>query len=142
MLRTTFLSCVGLSIVALSACREPGVSWTQTVEPITVQAPAEGAGMNAAALQLFTSRCAPCHGSEGRGDGVAAPALNPHPQNFHDATWQASITDANIERAIREGGEAVGKSPLMPSNPDLVDQPQMIRALRTYIRSFRNVASR
>ena len=85
---------------------------------------------------MFATRCVPCHGATGHGDGIAAAALTPHPRNFSDATWQASLTDASIERVIREGGEAVGKSALMPANPDLAPRPEILAALRAYVRTF------
>jgi high-affinity iron transporter len=33
---------------------------------------------------LYQAHCAACHGSDGRGDGPRAAALNPSPINFHD----------------------------------------------------------
>ena len=89
------------------------------------------------ARQIFGSRCTPCHGASGGGDGVAAVALNPRPRNFHDGAWQTSVTDAQIETAIRQGGAAVGKSAAMPPNPDLNDKPAVVAALRTMIRGWR-----
>jgi mono/diheme cytochrome c family protein len=64
----------------------------------------------AEADQIFVSRCTPCHGSTGGGDGPASASLNPHPRNFHDKTWQASVNDEHIFKIIQYGGAAVGKS--------------------------------
>ena len=100
-------------------------------------APAAPAAPEAEATQIFAGRCSPCHGANGAGDGVAAAALTPRPRNFHDATWQTSVTDAHIEAIIRGGGAAVGKSPVMPGNPDLVGRPAVVVALRTMIRAMR-----
>jgi mono/diheme cytochrome c family protein len=83
---------------------------------------------------LFQSRCAPCHGPEGRGDGSTAANLVPRPRNFHDEAWQRATSDEQIERIIRQGGLAVGKSILMPPNPDL--SADQARALRIYIRDL------
>lgn len=42
----------------------------------------------AAGKQLFQSKCVTCHGTDGKGDGPAAMALDPHPANFTDhARW-------------------------------------------------------
>lgn len=88
-----------------------------------VAAPAADAKVLAAALSpeakkeaedLFSTRCALCHGPNGDGKGPTAAALNPPPRNFHDAAWQ-----------------------LMPPNPDLVGKPA-VQALRAKVRSFRN----
>ena len=100
--------------------------------PIT-QAPSPA---TAEAHDLFVMRCVPCHGATGAGDGIAAAALDPHPRDFRSHEWQASVRDAEIERAIVNGGESVGKSGLMPANPDLQTRPEVVTALRVYIRSL------
>ena len=89
------------------------------------------------AQQLFSTRCTPCHGSQGAGDGVASRGLTPPPRNFQDDHWQESVNDAHIERIIQYGGAAVGKSPGMPPNPDLQAKPEVVAALREHIRGLR-----
>ncbi len=96
---------------------------------------AAGGDAKAEAMQIFTTRCATCHGATGKGDGAASAALNPKPRNFSDKTWQTSVTDAHIEKIIELGGPAVGKSPLMPPNPDLAGKP-VVKELRAHIRSL------
>src|SRR4029078_5597917 len=34
--------------------------------------------------KLFAANCVSCHGNSGKGDGVAAAGLTPHPTNFAD----------------------------------------------------------
>lgn len=91
-------------------------------------------GISAETKEIFLSRCAPCHGPSGHGDGPAAVNLLPRPRDFHDGSWQKSVTDEQIEAIIRRGGLSVGKSVLMPANPDFDDE--LIRELRRYIRSL------
>lgn len=86
--------------------------------------------------QIFKSRCITCHGAGGKGDGAAAVALNPKPRDLTDAAWQKSVDDAHIEKIILNGGPSVGKSPLMPANPDLSAKPDVIHALRDMVRSL------
>lgn len=86
------------------------------------------------ARQLFQMRCAMCHGTSGRGDGQASATLEPKPRNYTDKEWQASVTDAQIAETIIKGGQATGKSPLMPANGDI--QPEMAQELVKLIRSF------
>lgn len=88
------------------------------------------------AKTIFSTRCTPCHGPEGKGDGPASAGLTPPPRNFGDAEWQASVTDEHIEKIIQFGGAAVGKSPAMPPNPDLTDKP-VVKALREHIRNLK-----
>lgn len=92
-----------------------------------------------AARAIFAERCTPCHGQQGRGDGPSAASLNPKPRNYSDKAWQQSATDAGIAKAIVEGGAAVGKSTVMPSNPDLANQPEVIAELVRIIRGFGQV---
>lgn len=91
-------------------------------------------GFSPETKEIFISRCAPCHGPSGHGDGPAAVNLLPRPRDFHDTSWQTSVTDEQIEAIIRRGGLSVGKSVLMPANPDFDDE--RIRELRRYIRSL------
>jgi mono/diheme cytochrome c family protein len=86
------------------------------------------------AADIFESRCVACHGAEGRGDGPAASNLNPKPRDFHNPQWQKSISDETIARAIIYGGQSVGVSGEMASNPDLEDEPAVVAALVERIR--------
>jgi len=90
----------------------------------------------AEAQEIFATRCTPCHGSTGGGDGPASAGLTPPPRNFHDKAWQSAVTDNHIEQIIQYGGAAVGKSPAMPSNPDLMSKPEVVAALREYVRNL------
>jgi mono/diheme cytochrome c family protein len=88
------------------------------------------------AEQIFATRCATCHGQDGKGDGPASAALNPKPRNYTDPVWQKSVTDEHIRKTIVEGGAAVGKSPLMVPNPDLVGHPDVVDGLVKIVRGF------
>ena len=89
------------------------------------------------AKEIFSQRCAICHGATGKGDGTASAGLQPPPRNFRDASWQTSVTDEHIEKIIALGGPAVGKSAAMPPNPDLVGKP-VVKALREHIRGLKD----
>lgn len=90
----------------------------------------------AAAKAMFDSRCSSCHGTSGRGDGPGAAALNPKPRNYTDKSWQASVTDEQIKKAILLGGAGVGKSPIMPASPDLDSKPEVVDGLVQIVRGF------
>lgn len=109
-----------------------GAAWT------TVAAAADD--VPAAAMKeaegIFKTRCTTCHGATGKGDGPAAAGLNPKPRDMSDAAWQKSVTDEQIEKIIKSGGPAVGKSPLMPGNPDLASKPDVIKGLRVLVRNM------
>jgi mono/diheme cytochrome c family protein len=88
------------------------------------------------AQQIFGSRCATCHGQEGRGNGPGAQLLNPKPRNFHDKKFQETVKDSEMEQAIIYGGIAVGRSPKMASNPDLQSKPEVVKALIAHVREL------
>lgn len=90
-----------------------------------------------AALDIYATRCAACHGAQGAGDGAAAAALNPKPRNFQSSEWQGAMSDDYLAQIIKVGGAGVGKSALMPPNPDLVNKPDVVAALVAYIRSLK-----
>lgn len=92
---------------------------------------------NPKANELFTVTCAGCHGPGGKGDGIAAAAMDPKPRDFTSAEWQASITDEQLKKIILEGGPAVGKSILMPPNPTLADDPETTDAIIKMIRGLK-----
>lgn len=98
----------------------------------TANAPKKGH----AAWSVYESRCALCHGAAGAGDGPASASFNPRPRAFSEASWQSEVDDAHLRRVILGGGGAVGKSALMPPNPDLAEQPEVVEGLVRIIRSF------
>lgn len=57
------------------------------------------------AAALYASQCASCHGAEGRGDGVAAPGMEPAPANFHDAGRMAQRSVYGLYNTISLGVE-------------------------------------
>lgn len=93
-------------------------------------------GMPSEAQVLFANVCAQCHGTDGTGNGPAAETLNPKPRNYTDPAWQASTTDDEIKKIIVGGGQAVGKSGMMPPNPQLKDRPDILDELVQIIRGF------
>jgi len=72
------------------------------------------AGDAAQGKATYATMCSSCHGPEGKGDGVAAAALNPKPRNLTDASYMSTRSDATLFKAIKEGGTSVGKSASMP----------------------------
>src|SRR6188768_793672 len=79
---------------------------TTTTTTTTVATPDAATKAN----EIYSQRCVPCHGAEGRGDGVASASLTPPPRNFHDQAWQQKVTDDQIMLTIKAGGAAVNLS--------------------------------
>ena len=125
----THISGFALSLLAATSIMLPRLAAAETAGTIPPAATKEAA-------EIYTARCALCHGASGKGDGAAAAALNPKPRDYSDPAWQGSVTDEEIEKIIVAGGTAVGKSVMMPANPDLESKPDVVKALRASIRKF------
>jgi mono/diheme cytochrome c family protein len=129
------------ALTAVLACSQqestPAPAAPSPAASAPAAAPASG-GANAQeeAAKVFAQRCVTCHGPQGAGDGPASAGLTPHPRNFQDPEWQKSVTDQHIEQIIQYGGGAVGRSPMMPANPDLTSKPDVVAALRQHVREL------
>ena len=139
MHRKVVLIAVASAFVAVSAaCNKPDSGSSQQSQGATpaAAAAAPAAPGEAEAQELFKTRCVPCHGESGKGNGPGAAALNPKPRNYTDVKWQDSVKDEEIKKTILYGGAAVGKSPNMPANPDLEGKPEL-DGLVTVVRGFK-----
>ncbi len=131
--RTVFVAAsaflVGFTALSLSACQNNSsttVGYMPAIEP----------GASALGAQLFQENCAACHGATGRGNGIAAIAMNVKPRNFYNEPFRyvsstdGVATDADLTQTIRFGrvnGE-------MPAGPWFTDEEAV--ALAQYIREI------
>ena len=130
MIRSVRVLVVVLAVVAgaaVSACSSGSGSAAPSISPAARQE----------AENIFSTRCATCHGPQGGGDGPGSAGLDPKPRNFHLAAWQGSVTDQHIATIIVGGGPSVGKSAAMPPNPDLAGKPEVVAGLVAHVRSLR-----
>jgi len=135
--KMTWVIIVGLALSAAGCSKnEPAAPAPAPPAPPPAAAPA--AAPTETAADVFKNRCTPCHGTSGKGDGPASAALNPKPRNYTDAQWQQSVTDDQLKKTILYGGAAVGKSAVMPSQPDLESRPEILDGLIKIIRAFRS----
>src|SRR5215475_7515047 len=93
----------------------------------------------AAGKQTFMTICITCHGPEGKGDGPVSVTLNPKPRNLTDASYMSTVNDRYLFELISRGGIAVGRSPLMPSQPTLTAQD--LNNVIAYVRSLSGTAA-
>jgi len=88
----------------------------------------------AKAKQNYQTFCVKCHGPEGKGDGPGAAMLNPKPRAFSDCAEMKKHSDAEMQKVISEGGEAVGMSADMQpwggtlSDADIADLVKFVRS--------------
>ena len=133
-------------LVGASGCGGGPPKQSPTPSPRSEPAPAATSAASGAAPSapsaseqaqtIFATRCTPCHGAEGRGDGVASKGLTPMPRDLSSPEWQQSVSDDHLDKIILYGGMAVGMSPAMPGNPDLSSKPEVVVALREHVRSL------
>jgi mono/diheme cytochrome c family protein len=94
-----------------------------------------GAGDAAKGKTSFDQICASCHGPGGKGDGAAAAALNPKPRDLSNKAYVSGLKDDYIKKLIKEGGQSVGKSPLMPPLGGALKDDDIENVI-TYVRSL------
>lgn len=103
---------------------------------VLIMAASQASAGDAAAGEVrFKQLCGTCHGPAGKGDGPAAPGLNPKPRDMSDAEWQASVDDDYLINIIQKGGVAVGKSPMMTPFGHALNAQQM-KDVIAYIRTL------
>ena len=93
----------------------PPVRWLGALLLAGLNAPSVAApepqGDTVAGRALFVQRCATCHGDKADGQSKLAPLLNPRPANL----LVSQLDSAARNRIVRNGGAAVGRSPVMPN---------------------------
>lgn len=130
---------IALFCLCLAACGggDPSSATSSTASGGPANTPDAAPMAAKEARDLFESLCFTCHGMTGHGDGPGAAALDPKPRTFADAAWQDSVTDDQIQKTIVYGGAAVGKSPMMPAQPQLKGKTETLKALTKIVRDFR-----
>ncbi len=83
----------------------------------------------------YKTYCWQCHGMNGDGRGINTLDMSVQPRDHTDAKGMKGISDAQMFKAIKEGGLAVQKSVLMPpwgstfSDDEIKDLIQYLRRL-------------
>ena len=78
--------------------------------------------------------CAECHGASGKGDVIVMHMDTP-PKDQSDPAYMKTLPDSFLYLAICQGGEAVGRSFIMPGWGDLLSD-QDVKDLVARIRAF------
>lgn len=115
-------------MTTFAACGKSGSQASSAGQP--------SAAAIAEAKSIFENRCVACHGTKGAGDGPTSASLTPKPRALNSADWQTSVTDDHIRKVIVGGGPAVGLNAIMPPNADLTSKPEVVEALKNYIRGL------
>jgi len=91
------------------------------------------AGAAERAEDVYKTYCWQCHGMQGNGMGVNIPDMSVQPRDHTDSKEMSSRSDAELFKAIKEGGRSIDKSLLMPAWGGVLSDEQ-IEGLVHYLR--------
>lgn len=91
-------------------------------------------GNAARGSDLYLENCAECHGYDGKAEVIVMHMDEP-PKDQSDPEYMETLTDGFLYLAVCSGGEAVGRSIVMPAWGDLLSD-QDIRDLIAHMRTF------
>jgi mono/diheme cytochrome c family protein len=84
---------------------------------------------------IYETYCVVCHGPQGKGDGPASASLPKAPANHTDGAYMNKLPNEELFKAIKEGGQSVGKSNLMPAWGATLNDNQ-VKDVLAYVRSL------
>jgi mono/diheme cytochrome c family protein len=129
-----------LAVLILAACGNGNGAPAAEERP---DPPAEFAGLTnphagdaaaaSAGQSLYDANCASCHGATGQGDGPAAAALDPAPDDLRISAREAG--DDYLHWRIAKGGNFAPFNSSMPAWEGILSDDQ-IWQLVTYINTF------
>ena len=92
-------------------------------------------GATERAEDIYKTYCWQCHGMQGNGMGVNIPDMSVQPRDHTDSKEMSARSDAELFKAIKEGGRSVDKSLLMPAWGGVLSDKQ-INGLVRYLRQL------
>lgn len=89
---------------------------------------------------IFQTTCASCHGTEGKGDGVAGATLNPKPRNFTSLDgWKNGPKLTQMYKTLQEGVPNSGMASFATFPPE--DRVALIHYIQeTFIKTYPKVS--
>jgi cytochrome c oxidase cbb3-type subunit 3 len=119
--------------------------WTVSAIPAVAALALISTGARAAdltaAASSYSDTCAKCHGPAGKGDGPKAAELKDKDGkvvasgDLSDCAKMAKVTDDDMFKELKEGGQAVGKSKFMTPYGDAMEDDE-IKAMVAYVRTL------
>ena len=83
----------------------------------------------------FQQYCASCHGAAGKGDGPMGASMKPKLKDLSDKAYNGSLKEDYLVKLIKDGGQAAGKSPMMPKMGGVLKDGDVADVI-AYIRSL------
>jgi len=122
---------MGLICLAIVLAALHKTPWTVPAEEKERKNPLTYSESNiASAKQVFSDRCANCHGDKGKGDGSEAMMYDPAPSDLTDAAKMSKLTDGEIYYQITEG-----RKPMPSFRKRLTEQQrwQLVLLVRSFL---------
>ena len=99
---------------------------------ITTLIPARAADLT---KENYLTRCASCHGAEGRGDGPSTSWLRTKPTDFHNCDYMEKLSDDTMFTAIKYGTGMVDLPSDMPGFFNRLSDTE-IKNIGSYVRGY------
>jgi cytochrome c oxidase cbb3-type subunit 3 len=87
---------------------------TAVVFVLSLTATFANASGDESGADLYRTYCAQCHGVKGDGMGINIRDMSVQPRDHTDATAMSARSDELLFKAVKEGGQSINKSVLMP----------------------------
>jgi len=84
---------------------------------------------------LYKTYCWQCHGMQADGMGVNIPDMSVQPRDHTDTKAMTARSDEELFKAIKNGGQAIEKSVLMPPWGEVMSDEE-IQSLVRYLREL------
>jgi cytochrome c oxidase cbb3-type subunit 3 len=126
LLSITALLCIGS--LSAQAADQPALETNQCTPTGDLRGDAQ------AGQDIHFEHCADCHGYDGKAEVIVMHMDEP-PRDQTDVEYMEKLNDQFLYLAICKGGEAIGKSIVMPGWGDMLTD-QDIRDLVAWIRTF------
>jgi len=124
-------------ILVITACAQPQVNADDKVvalEANNCEPSGDLRGDTERGAILHEENCAECHGYDGKAEVIVMHMDEP-PRDQTDVEYMTTLNDAFLYLAICSGGDAVGRSIIMPAWGDMLTD-QEIKDLVAWIRTF------
>ncbi len=89
------------------------MNYTILISAVLLLIPTVQAGTETAA-DNYRTYCVQCHGLEGNGKGINVGDMSTQPRDHTDAKEMSARTDEELFKVIKDGGQSINKSVLMP----------------------------
>ena len=89
------------------------------------------------AEDIYKTYCSQCHGMQGDGMGINIRDMSVQPRDHTDKKQMSARSDEELYKAIKEGGQALSKSLLMPAWEGVLTDDE-IKGLVRYLRNLCN----